>query len=753
MDSGSVKTKEIRSPGTVLSSVRSSLKKGATRHFDILLLAVAFMCLVGAYAVIIPLPEGFDSPAHFGYIAFLHERKSLPTIDRETAVISYELAQQPPLYYGLSAALLSKIDIKPAQKFVTDSLNHYIEKGLTGRFTVTLPNPSLAQTIPLWIARLVSMISGLATMVITWILGRQLFPESPSAALAIAALVGFNPQFLFVSATISNDALASALIAGCVALALVMVSQRRSGVVGWFAAGVCAGLAALTKYSGLLVILPVGVILSFYCWQTQEWKKGIWAATIFAFGAFITAGFWYIRNMVEWGTLVPLDQMAVAIPSLLRPLPWSVVDTLKKSSWLFYSYWGYFPDVLASTSYQTVIRMTTVAACVGYLVVPFRRSILADPNRRLALAIALVWLGGVLISVFQWMRIISFGEQGRLILVAAPAVAILMVIGWESITPKRIQSWLFYFVPVVFFGLAVSQGLVLFHGYSIPKVLHPPLIYDREVLGQFEPGMELLGFDLPNGAVLYSGAELPLVLYWNAEGEIDGLYTLFIHLVDDNGNVIYQFDGIPGYGRHPTLQWRPNSAFADHYVIRTDNHFVEGLATLSVGFYPYDQPGSRQGVVDASGKQVDSRIVLGKIRIHELPPAQNKAETIPMATWENGINLDLMKPQIEHDDLISSFQLEWQASTVIQVDYTVFIQVLDEQGQIISQIDRMPQSGEYPTSTWTPGYQIIDTYRFDPWPEKWQKVIIGLYDRSGQRLRLSYPTSGNDYYVLMTRMN
>ena len=55
------------------------------------------------------------------------------------------------------------------------------------------------------------MLGGLLALLGTWLLARTCFPATPSLALAAAAVVGFNPQFLFAAVNITNDALSTAL--------------------------------------------------------------------------------------------------------------------------------------------------------------------------------------------------------------------------------------------------------------------------------------------------------------------------------------------------------------------------------------------------------------------------------------------------------------------------------------------------------------------------------------------------------------
>lgn len=77
-----------------------------------------------------------------------------------------------------------------------------------------------------------------------------------------------------------------------------------------------------------------------------------------------------------------------------------------------------------------------------------------------------------------------------------------------------------------------------------------------------------------------------------------------------------------------------------------------------------------------------------------------------------------------------SIQLQWQALAPINEDYTLFIQLLNAQDQIMGQIDSYPLHGTYPTSQWQVGEQIADPYSLQlpaDLPAGEYRLIIGWY--------------------------
>lgn len=57
-----------------------------------------------------------------------------------------------------------------------------------------------------------------------------------------------------------------------------------------------------------------------------------------------------------------------------------------------------------------------------------------------------------------------------------------------------------------------------------------------------------------------------------------------------------------------------------------------------------------------------------------------------------------------------AIELTWQALAPLDEDYTVFVQVLDQQDRIVGQVDSWPLQGTFPTSQWAAGETVRDPY-------------------------------------------
>jgi hypothetical protein len=652
--------------------------------------------------------------------------------------------------------------------------------------------------MPLYLARAVALVGGVLTVWGSWRLTRVLLPDEPLAALAVASVVGLNPQFLFGAATITNDTWAAALFVWsiwCVLHACQTngLSSHRPSAPSltnnefqplafnlrpffqhrWLLAGLVVGLATLTKYSGWLVVIPAGFLFvqqGYVECKADRWRAWLSAWLLCIMGFLLSAGFWHLPNLWRYGSLAPLRQILALLPDLARTTPLSIVspELWAEVRWLLRSYWGVFGyGIVAPAGYHWWVQNLLLAALLGLFLLATRALLahLLPPrlmpaslyvwlidarqlSRWRALALAVVWFLPLLFSLVNWIRLVHFGNQGRLLFPGAPALALALVIGWQAWLPIGWRPWIYTLTPLCFAGLAVSQLGTLYDHYRLPPPLMRAPAYQRTLNAHFVGGMRVLGIDLPQGAALRPDQPMPLTIYFGADEQIGNFYTLFLHLADEHDRLLYQFDGVPFQGRHPTAQWLPGVIFADSYWIQPPDKLQDGLATLSLGFYPIDEPTQRQPLVAASGEQLDDRLILARIRLHQESKLVSLPEGPPLARWAGGIVLS--HAEIEQDAAGDphSLRLTWQTTQVLHEEYIVFAQLLDREGKLLAQVDQPPQQGGYPTSTWQPGDRVEDLYRFSQRSKGWRQLIIGLYDQQGTRLLLQMPSAGADFFVL-----
>jgi 4-amino-4-deoxy-L-arabinose transferase-like glycosyltransferase len=385
-----------------------------------------------------------------------------------------------------------------------------------------MPATALA---PAWIARFVSLLGGLLALLCTWWLARLFFPQQVWLAAAAAAVAAFNPQFLYTAVSMTNDAWA----AGGAALALAAAAHaalRADAPRGWLWVGLALGLAALTKYSTLLVAAPVGLLWLDY-WRRQGWRPALRGA-LWASGGFLAlAGWWFVRNLLLYGEIVPFARMAEVLPTMRRALPYDLPTTLGYAPWLVASFWGVFVAVIAPGWYLDLTRWFMLLGFGGLF--PELRLLRARcaPNLRLVYLVLLPWLAIVAASVLYWTSTVDYGEQGRLAHIGASAFGVTMAAGWAGWAPQRWQTALHGLLVVFMLALAVTGFGVLRTAFALPPALPQPFALERPLAAHFAGGMRVVGVALPEGAALAPGDALPVTIYFTADAPIDrGVHAL-----------------------------------------------------------------------------------------------------------------------------------------------------------------------------------------------------------------------------------
>jgi len=143
-------------------------------------------------------------------------------------------------------------------------------------------------------------------------------------------------------------------------------------------------------------------------------------------------------------------------------------------------------------------------------------------------------------------------------------------------------------------------------------VLGPPSTIDLTELPQIEPftaqlgdEVRLIGYQLKKTAI-----GIDLQLYWQSIWTPSDDFKVFVHVSDENENIVAQEDSIPVGGTRPTTSWFPAEVLADRYFVSAP----PGEYTIWIGMYsPID--GQRLPIVNSSGSVSQNRIQLARIRI------------------------------------------------------------------------------------------------------------------------------------------
>lgn len=88
---------------------------------------------------------------------------------------------------------------------------------------------------------------------------------------------------------------------------------------------------------------------------------------------------------------------------------------------------------------------------------------------------------------------------------------------------------------------------------------------------------------VPETAVI--GQAVPIEVVWNSSRQIERPLTIFIHLLDEQGQLVSQYDGMPLAGTWPTTCWQQDQSFADTYELQLQADLQPGAYQVNIGFY------------------------------------------------------------------------------------------------------------------------------------------------------------------------
>ena len=757
-----------------------------SRH-PLVALVLLFLALGVIYGLTTPLFEAPDEVWHVAYVRYIAQTGRLPVQGaRQGEESTRQEASQPPLYYMLAAPLIAWLDTGDFDAVAR--LNPHAAPGQphsdgNKNMVVHAAAPPWQGTaLAVHILRLFSLLLGLVTILCAYDLGRHLFSDSPLhscsltagngstsewLALLLAALVAFNPQFLFITASVNNDNAMTALASIALVILARMVTDERAatrsyGRVGLL--GVVTGLAAISKLTGVLLFGFVLIALLVIAWQRQTTEgshRGLplrWLVVSVGLIVLLTvaiAGWWYARNWLLYKDVTGLQPMLTWVG--LRRLTLSqVIGELGGLELSFWAVFGWF-NILADEWIYTALKIVARLALFGlglWALQHLKRTYTHRQSaptgtvvigRPVVLGLAALWTAMVAAGLVRWTATTQ-GTQGRLLFPAIIAIAALLLTGLAAPVPRRLRLA----APAAFIAGLLALAAVVPWRYIAPTYARPPIVPTDRVQVAYpvhyrygDDQIELLGYNLDRSR-LQPGDALTVTLYYKALQHMTTDYSLFIHLWGQNMQWLGQRDSYPGRGNLPTSQMTPGDVIEDSYQVTiAPTATVPARVQLEVGFYDYDS-GRRLPAMTPGGKKIELPFV-GRFK---LAAPQATAAAFADGGYILGGQLALVAWHIETPPAVQAGQVitvatSWQAWTALTTDYTIFLHLVDETGHIWTQNDSEPQGGEYPTGLWDVGEVVTDTRTLTmptTLPPGHYGIVTGLYLlSSGERLPVYSP--------------
>lgn len=249
---------------------------------------------------------------------------------------------------------------------------------------------------------------------------------------------------------------------------------------------------------------------------------------------------------------------------------------------------------------------------------------------------------------------------------------------------------------------------------------------------QLEDGIRFLGYTIDD-APLAPGDTRRVNLFWQATGQPTADYTAFVQALGRDGAPVAGWEAAPGAG-HATSQWQPGTLIRTQATIRFPAETPDGRYPLIAGLY---NPADGKRLKTERGAE---QVSLGSLTVRGRPHQMN-APTPQTAT---DVRFGAVARLAGYDrgetaDGALNITLHWQALGASDRPLTVFVHLLDEQGNVVGYGDSEPGGGAYPTTGWLKGEYLADThtitFQAGALAEGQARLAVGLYDpTTGERL-------------------
>jgi len=739
-------------------------------------IAAAYLLLASLYSVVTPIFEASDELWNYPMVRYLAQNGlQLPPQDPANPGPWRQQGTQPPLYYMASAVLTAGIDTSDMD--VVRRINPHADIGVVkpDRNANMVVHQAALEAFP-WrgtvlavhIIRFFSVLLGLGTVIVSYRLGRELFPDDPHIALGAMALTAFLPMFLFISGSVNNDNLSN-FLGNLLTLQVIRLLKSPQPTLRQYALlGISAGCGLLAKLSLGFFIPIIGLALLLLSLQKKDWKPLLVGGLIAGSLTIVIAGWWYLRNWQLYGDPSGLAMFLQMVGR--RAIPANATQLWAERDSFLWAYWGFFGGVNVAlpgwvyTLFNIIGAAGLLSAAIysikTYVWDPILRHKAARGNHRMGidapLLITLVWPLLTFISYLRWTAETP-ASQGRLVFVALSSITLWMAVGLLWILRGRWRV-----IPLVSAGGFHFAIAILAPFLAIAPMYQPPAFAP---LAAFEAATPVFREPEGNGQIAFLGGrilqverlqpgdDVALDLQFGLIEPVSRNWSLFVHLVTPDGVIVWQRDVYPGGGTMALSDLREPVQWDNPVSVNIPlNAYSPMTLQVDVGWYDL-QSGER--LQTTAGLEVAT---VGTFELEAPPDSEGLNLPNPVRlNFENqielvGYSLSDLSPQA--GDTIE-LTLYWRALRPLSIDFKIFANILDRTTlSKYASSDGMPDSWNRPTTTWQPGEIITDRHQLVVDPNALPGIYeteIGWYreaeDGSFPRLRLVTADGGmaNDY--------
>jgi len=435
------------------------------------------------YSVLLPTYRAPDEPQHADLAHVMSEEWDYPAWDeRDLAPGLQQSLDEVFFHIPRSSAHLTSdeappkgerpsiedLDTPPRPTGINQNSQHpplyYLVAGNTERAVETVTGGDLPFDLEVWIYRLVSIALVAPLPLVIWRIAQLL--NLPRAVGIAAALVPLTiPQFTHIGSAVNNDSL---LMLGFWLSTPVILRIAKGALNPRTAmlAGALTGMTALTK--GFAVVLPLWIggalLIALRRGGRDSLRPAVNTGAIYAVTAFVTGGWWWLRNLVLYGNLAPsrfsellppAEEIKVDLDEFVRT--WAYRTTRR-----FWGDFGWFDTAIPAPVFG--VATVVVIAAIALALLRSDRVGSTLSGDRFILAAPLLML--VALQMGNAFRAYSTtgrlpGLQGRYWFGALAGVAVVVALGLANLMRGSLQR-----LP-----LLMLVAVVVMQGFGVTTLL------------------------------------------------------------------------------------------------------------------------------------------------------------------------------------------------------------------------------------------------------------------------------------------
>lgn len=381
-----------------------------------------YLVLSLIYIFAIPIGESPDEPGHLQCIEQVSQYNRIPIVEPKpvwgeswsrSVIISGRMCYHMPLYYLIGGTIqhVTAFVTQTPQQFEFPPTNpEFIKSRVMFFHDDKASFWDLPETPAVISTRLLSICLGAMTIWGSYYIARRVFPDKPILPILAATLVAGLPQFVYLSRSINNDALATALAVGILMILITVGHPKR-----FVAAALLSSLAVLTKLTISFVVIAVIItwIAEFFIFHTQRKqyiKVLLISLSIWVGVALLIMLQPTLREHISRGS----GEFSAIWDEALTLVYWRNVLTMTASSgWVRFGWMNVPAPQWQANGWWLGILVTGL---IGLIATWYRQK---TEHLRLILFILGIWMAGIL-AVFIKINLNRFQPQFRFMLASLP---------------------------------------------------------------------------------------------------------------------------------------------------------------------------------------------------------------------------------------------------------------------------------------------------------------------------------------------